>query len=927
MNKKLKKILTACCSIGCFVSALLGVCGAGLSITKGKKDARAMEIDDRAYYTKNSQSIVGYEKHPFCDVSGINAQLVLNDSLVIKNVVDLNESFAKDEAFIKMMPITKTIGLAEYTQITLEMIDVYDENNFVKVQINAYPSLENSSMSSYYSACASNGQKLTGVDELGNIYVNNMYGPYIPLSFSGLLNANDIAGVYYDCETKTIYSEDYLGARKFVVDLDSPTYFGTKLWDGFTSNEVYCKISIGNNKVEKPSILVTKYGDYDLSNDKIYDVKAPKLNVEYGDYEKATVPQAIVDKPYSVFSVSAFDAVDGITASQTKVYMNYYSSQKQEVRLVDQAFTPRLAIPHYIVYTSQDSRGNIAEEVVKVEVITKSEPLDICLGDIPNTLCKGEELILPEYAVQGGVGEIKLTIKVTLNGQQIQVTDGRVRPFSTGNLQIVYYLRDYVGQSYSTSRSVVITPADKPTFIEEPILPKYLITGNTYHFPKLNAYNYVTAEGEIIPTTLTVVEGNQTIAVVGEYVPGNVSFVEVVYTAKVGTAENSYRKTLPVYQVSGQNGLDMSKYFLCEDGTATIRTDSVVLSGGEGAKFSFLNQVSALSFHTEFMLGSTPTQLGKIHILLVDAVDESKSVRFTYEMQGRKSVFYINDDRNSAMEVLGDITPQKMYELTMDVVAQEVNFDIQSGKVLSLKNYLNGQRFSGFTNGCVYVSYSFENVQGNAEIGIIDINWHKFNDEKEDWIEPTIEFDGNIGGEYDLGDIIRLPKIVAMDVLSGSLKAYVTVKTPSGKVAVSTTGENLSNILYDGREISLALNEYGNYSVSVEATDDNGNTANVIASIWVVDRVAPILKLSADIVDTVTVGTNVLIPKATAEDNLSENLTVKVYVVLVDGKMMSVNQDGFYANEVGVYTVVYYVADEAGNCTVKYYSIQIKEAK
>ena len=98
MKRKLKKILAGCCLLGASVSAVFGFVNSGL--VKAQSIERA-NSGDRAYYAKNQASVVSYEKHPNCDVSGVNAQLVLNDSLIMKNVVDLNQAFENDEAFIK----------------------------------------------------------------------------------------------------------------------------------------------------------------------------------------------------------------------------------------------------------------------------------------------------------------------------------------------------------------------------------------------------------------------------------------------------------------------------------------------------------------------------------------------------------------------------------------------------------------------------------------------------------------------------------------------------------------------------------------------------------------------------------------------------------------------------------------------------------
>lgn len=69
---------------------------------------------------------------------------------------------------------------------------------------------------------------------------------------------------------------------------------------------------------------------------------------------------------------------------------------------------------------------------------------------------------------------------------------------------------------------------------------------------------------------------------------------------------------------------------------------------------------------------------------------------------------------------------------------------------------------------------------------------------------------------------------------------------------------------------------------------------------------------------TAKVGETVVIASATATDNLdaAENITVKQYLVIPGGRVMSVPGNSFVANEAGEYIVRYFAMDSAGNFTI-----------
>ena len=931
MKRKSKRLLGGIFALVMTASAVVGA-SAVIDTVNGNKTDALVANADKAYYVQKTESSVEYGVDPRAGTPGLYAQLAPNDALTLNNVIDLEEMGEKGEAFIQFTACVQQQYKAEYTRIRLEMFDVYDASNYLTIQISAAPQMEDSSGTSYFLACASNGQKLTGYEENRNtIHVNNQYGAWSAFSFCGCWGGSDYTGLYYDVTQKAIYAVSNMGARKFIIDFDDPVYFGTYLWDGFTSNEVYCRISCDNYKTDKAKLLIRKYGDFDLSNDQLHDDVSPVLDIDYGEYTKETISNALVNKGYPIFPISAFDAVDGVLPADVKVYMNYYSSQRLEVSVKNGTFTPKFAVPHYIVYSATDAHGNSIEEVVQVNVRSSCDPLYIAFENQVTSCVEGTKYVLPDYEITGGLGKVKLSVTATLNGNEIAVEENGIRPYTDGTLKVKYVLQDYIGQTHEVEHTVEVNEAVEPTFIEEPILPKYLIAGNRYTLPKLNAYDYITAEGKAISTSVSAVEnGTEKQLEDNVYVPADVSQTELVYTAQVGNAKAQYRKVLPVYSVSDADGLDMAKYFLYgANGSAVATTEAVELTATNDERFEFINYVTALSFRTEFSLGETFDGIEKFHILLTDIKDSDKVLKFTYVFIKNEAYFYLNDNEAGKMAVKGELETEKRFRLNLNTLENKVFYDIKNNNVLPVNEFLNGDAYTGFTNSRAYITYWMEGVSKETTIGINDINGGYLSDEKEDWIKPITAWNGDIGGQHEIGETLTLPPLLANDVLTGDIDAYITVKMPSGEIAKDVRGQTLKNYLCDGSDISFVLSEYGDYLIMVTAQDVSGNKTTSNTLVTVVDTQDPVLNISGEIATTAKVGDKILIPKATATDDLTQNLSVSIYVFCPAGEALVIEDgtDGFIAKTVGTYTIVYSVSDEAGNFVTKYRKVTVGEAK
>ena len=156
------------------------------------------------------------------------------------------------------------------------------------------------------------------------------------------------------------------------------------------------------------------------------------------------------------------------------------------------------------------------------------------------------------------------------------------------------------------------------------------------------------------------------------------------------------------------------------------------------------------------------------------------------------------------------------------------------------------------------------------------------------------------------------------------MNAYITMTAPDGTVMSTVNGIRLENLFYDSSLLQVKLTQYGSYIFSVNARDAEWNEAFLSVVVWVSDTEVPVLTLSGSIVTEANAGDKIDVPKVNCTDNLSQTTVVKVYVVMPGACMVEIGEnDGFVAEKTGVYTVIYYAYDEAGNFVSQKYNIKV----
>ena len=909
-----------------------------------------------AYYVEGSQkSTVTYGGFDniasIKETKGLIANLSPKDKLVLRGVIDLKEK-NKDDILISTIVVPNTLGSADVARIRYEIVDIYNPENFITVELKPYMGSlnETGAGTAYVMANASNGQKPSAYDRSSSmfVHVNNDYGTWVKFAFHGMPEndhalSQSVFAISYDFEENFMYLYDGL-FNTFVplIDFDSIECFGENLWEGFTTGEVYFKVYCDYYEKEQARIFVTHYDDFDLSEAEIEDVNGPSIKIDYGDYSENDYPSAVVGKKYRIFPASAFDSYSGKAEVTTKVYLNYYSSNPILQTMFNKRtfeFVPNVAGIYTVEYSATDEQGNKSIKTIDVMAVNSSDIQELSLefGDYNSSAKIGDVIVLPETQIKGEIGVAVLDIRATIGNEEIEVNNGTVFVEKIGVLKVEYILSDYSGRTCVKSIEINVEQTDKPSFIGTAIFPKYFVEGNTYKLPQVNAYNYVDGSGDILQTVVKEKKKGDSIATVideNAYVPTvaeDKDEVEIIYEATVNGKTNSCSYKIPVIKTKENGNLKMDKYFVASsNGSVSAKTNWVQFDSTGDASFAFVNSIYATEFSLEFSMLENSQNIGNLKIRLVDYYDEENQIVFNYKNKGNSTEFSVSGS-SIILPVSTKFESNTLFSFSYDNATARAKFDTKNNNYLSVTKNEKGQPFNGFSGQEYYIAIEFENVKlGEASLAFKKINSAYFSADNQDYVGPSVGLIGEYGGEMSLGDVFALPQTLAFDVLDGKVNAVVTVTDTEGNVVTALNGTRLEDFVLNKENISFKLTKFGSYKVNYITYDSYGNKGKLEFTIRVIDHIGPTIDIKGTIVENVKKGDNVYVPKASISDDRSSSSKIQktIYVIQPNGYMQTLKSGyaGFVANEIGIYRIVYCAIDEQGNQTTKIFTVKVTEA-
>ena len=546
-----------------------GITGEFVSLSSGE----TLTINDYFDITQSSLA------HPLVDISIVPAK---------KGYVDAN----------KIMH-----GNYDIKTLIVKMISKKNPSEYLEFRCNYY--LSNNG--TYFLAGGQN-QIPTGWEANSDTYhVGNIWGGFAAGSFVGVPAngrplADDSLKIWLNYKDKKVYANTQ---KAYIIDLDDSKCF-SNLWKGFSDGDVKIEISGSGYQGTNPAqFVVTSAGGLDLSQDIIYDTKGPEINVDFGGYTEEELPPAIIGKSYKVFSACAEDWFSNEVEVTAKVFGRYNSSSRYNVDIINGEFTPTEEGTYVIEYTAKDYSNNTTVKTVKVHAVKSTTPINIQLEDVVNECNSGDLITLPTYTVSGGAGKVNVKKYYLLNGVENPIEGDTFRPEIPGEYKIIYRATDYAHQQVDETYNLNVRANEYPVFVDEIVLPKYLIADSEYTLPTIIAYDYSKVSGrESVNTIIEVKDKNGLRQLVGNKftptVDEHFDDVEVTYISTAnGKTSRSETFVIPTAKVGNGKSLDFTKYF-AGDVAYEIHSKDIAITAKKDTKVDFINPVIADGFSISF---------------------------------------------------------------------------------------------------------------------------------------------------------------------------------------------------------------------------------------------------------------------------------------------------------------------------------------
>ena len=842
-----------------------------------------------------------------------------NSSFYYKGVINLHE-FTKNDQLISLFPNT----LKDHTgvsAITVSLIDVYDPTNVVKINYErnsnrdgAVADYDNAFVNVAYGSVSSAVKNYSGINNKSVSWSSTFYNYWASPEFSqkNASNANQFYSLNfsYDIDENTIYSysnygfigvegESRTGAGLYpILNMNSNTL--SEKFKGFKTGEVYLKVDItGSGDVAISSIagktianvdkdsyemsdgILTGENDFSLTG--VVGVKYPVKTATSGKFVNEAATCVLTDPDGDIVQVSA----DG--------------------------FIPEKAGTYLLVYTAKNEFGVSVEKTFSLEVQENQDPIMI-LYTFPSEIDAGSLYTVRKPVVTGGHGEV--AYEIYLNGEKVSVGD----KVKVGlNLEIRIDATDALGL---TDTKAFTANINKYVIESDIQFPRSAGCGDTFVLPQGKIYDYS-------------VEGYVDYEIYVNGVKAEDSFVlpeePTVLSVEYRTETQTQTFTLNVIKKTSATPQDLLEF----EGVGEITSAGFYLDVKKDSEVRFPYPMSSGELEIIFYVLESELNFGEMHFSLTGL--DGKNVTFTIaDLDTVKPKLWINgvDTGKIVPRILStgantmpDIFKGQKYYSFSITYSDMYKGILVSGKPLAkIVTDSNGFAFDGFGGG-VYLDMLAGDLAKDAESVRYCLNTVSNQKlvtiafQNGDVVGPLVYSDGLTKNKMvAYGETIDFSALTAYDVLSASASVRLTLITPDN----ITLFEN--QLAKDVGKV--CFNQYGNYRLTIVATDANGQTDRNVYTYTVEDVEAPILTLEKTDNITAKYNDTVTVYNATAKDNYSA-CTIRVVVYAPNGEVYTlanaaeIKEVQLTLSMVGTYKIRYFVTDENENVSSAYYTIEV----
>ncbi len=928
---------------------------------------------DGKYYSESVEFTV---KKQAMSVSGSNSSFVYDeetdrihlslasyDEFSFNHPIDLSGK-TKDDTLISLYVNSSLTGTRDFEKYVIVLTDAYDPTNKVYVRVQGdwglltQPSLCDDPDDIYYyvrwqsyAAVNFDGGKMWTSISNGTINTRDIHGKPVWTSFSNEGNLNnwrqdnvsvedDVFTLSYDAETKQLHTLGKMPADgtsgTLIADLDDPAFFSNG-WKGFTGDK--CYISVYAEEVHtKANFVIKSIASEDSKTGTVEDNLAPDITVDFGDYTEATLPSAIVGKPYAIFGATASDMNLASSVISTKVYYNYGTANQVRISTDGATFTPSNRGAYTIVYSISDAYGNESERIVNIAAISEPTPLVIAANDM-NVIAGVDTLIpAPELvSYDKNTGKLHLTVKAIKGGKEDVIYDGEFNSYegltyrfmTTGEYTLVYAVSDYITTVEKTCKatSSAVLNIIYDNFNSLPI-DRYFVVGSTYILPSVNVASFNDNETVYTAAGIKVIaaDGSETVLDGNEFTVTSAmgENLTIVYFDK--SNENvKIEGTREIFDIGSVSDYKLDKLFI-SDTEVSADDNAVYFKTDKDTSIAFINKIAAQDIKMSFALQSTDKNLAGFNIILTDAVNPDISVKINI----RNLYNAVNSQSgNSKVSVEGGsseivVAPSftglnnEYFDITYTNQSRIIKLD---NKTLSVDTCVNGEAFNGFTSGSAYVSFEMNGVKGDSTLEMYSINGQYFSSYYEDFGKPAVSVNGNYASKYDFGTVLSTKTAAGIDTVSGYCYTTVTVRLIGQNGNVKDVNGVAIKDLDASKSYDIKLDGYGEYIISYSAVDASGNkSSNTYSTFYVEDNEKPTIELVSKPSTVAKVGDKFVMPELSVSDNRTENLEAFAVITNPENDYKCVTADGYTFTMKGSYMITLGVFDEQGNlATIVYY--------
>lgn len=661
-----------------------------------------------------------------------------------------------------------------------------------------------------------------------------------------------------------------------------------------------------------------------------------KLTINYSPYDKEELPVGIAGKSYAVFDATA---VDNLGNTVTDIDVLVSDPNGELLLIVDNRFDTQTVGEYTITYTAKYLSLNVSE-TVKVNVTAIGEQIEYELDERGETQgYVGQKFFVYEGTYDGGVGQLDFAMQVTdKNGDEVDLSiakDGYYFvPVTSGEYTILYTVTDFIGQIKQQTLKLTVEDSLSPVF-SIPSISKVARIGDKVTFPIADAKVYVDGKEYYLPVKVYCddVDVTESMSVTFEtagkhtvkYVAKNL--FDENYNATQTFEVTVYDPSVILYPTPDPDDEEFTRYvdsFMSLDNFTPSYSEMPEAGDYMGVYvLNATNQKDYATFefkskiHKEFLSVNLGTEDGAYFNAITLKFTDSKFANDCVSITFKEIV---TEEQDVVLAVyVADVLKKTFNASFESFMAENVNVfyndelkcldDGAGNKIVDIDFFDDGRAFTGFKSEKAYLGFSIDGIAESVRIKLSSIAQSNITGSFIDLGAPSFVTNPKFRDviSADVNEVVTLVKLDAFDLLDENVTIKLIVKDPDG------------NQIYEGNgneEYKLTVLKSGTYSVEYIASDTRGNPKSKTASIYVADRIPPVIEVDS-LPKYVSEGDDISLSDYEVTDNITaqENIQTYIYVIYNNYEKKMVT-DEYKFEKVGEYVIRYVAFDADFNCTI-----------